>query len=446
MPPFTGDASQSRPFAALRRAARQVQLLSMKLFPLLVAGALLALAACARESGEVIRFATWGGASEETDFSRTINNLYRQFESKHPGVRLREEKIPGSKEYVSKMLLSFVAGTEPETMQLDASSAAIFIENGVLLDLRPFIERDPDFNIEDFYPNVVDIARRDEAIYAIPRDFTPMVMYYNKRLFDEAGVPYPADHWTYDEFLETAKKLTDHKRGRWGFKFDNWMPGWITWIWNNGGDVLSPDGTHASGFMDSPATVEAVQFMVDLVNKHRVAPSISDTAALGVNPFMNGDAAMQVAGHWALVEIQNAPKVRLEDIGIAPLPTNLPQSVTVMYQVGVSIGRNCRNPDLAWEFIKFHTSTPYQERYNASGIAISARRELAKEMAEGDPRRSKFVEIVPSARVPWGSLVEGYDYVETEGPKMMDAALAGRDPAAALREAARRIDAYFKIR
>ncbi|MFY9234458.1 MAG: extracellular solute-binding protein, partial [Fimbriimonadaceae bacterium] len=187
----------------------------------------------------IIRLATWGGAEDtDSDFNQTIRGLWREFERENPGVVIREEKIPGSKEYVSKMLLSFVAGTEPDIMSLDASSAAIFIENGVLKDLRPLIDKDPEFKLDDYYENAVKIASRGEKVYAIPGDFTPMVVYYNRKLFDEAGVPYPRDNWTYDDFIEKAKKLTIPEKQQWGFKFDNWMPGWIVWLWNTGGDVL----------------------------------------------------------------------------------------------------------------------------------------------------------------------------------------------------------------
>jgi multiple sugar transport system substrate-binding protein len=152
--------------------------LGAALFALLL---LLALPGCESLPGGsggkiVLRLATWGGAAEEDDFTRTIHKLWREFEKENPGVEIREEKIPSSKDYVAKMLQSFVAETEPDVMSLDASSAAVFINNGVLTDLAPFIEKDREFDIDDYWPNVVDIARRGDKIFAIPGDFTPMVV------------------------------------------------------------------------------------------------------------------------------------------------------------------------------------------------------------------------------------------------------------------------------
>lgn len=404
--------------------------------------------ACTRsEAGSkvVLRLATWGGAGDDNEFTRTIQAIYREFEAENPGVELRVEGIPGSQEYVSKMLLNFVADAAADVMMLDASSAALFIDNRVLLDLAPLAERDPDFSFDDFFPNVVDIARRGEAIYAAPGDFTPMVLYYNKKLFDQAGVPYPQPGWTWDDFLDTAKKLTIPGK-QYGFKFINWMPGWIMWLWNNGSDVLSPDGERAAGYFDSPKSVEAMRFLRSLVDEHKVAPSLSEAAAAGVDLFTDGRAAMEISGHWAMVGYAAAKKLAIEDVGVVELPSNTGRSETVMYEAGFAIGKKSRNVEAAWRFVKFMTSRRVQERYQKTGIAVCARRDVALERAEGDPREQAFLAIVPSARPPWGSKVTGYDFVETTGQKAMDNILAGAAIEGSLREAVRRIDGYFRIR
>jgi multiple sugar transport system substrate-binding protein len=260
-------------------------------------------------------------------------------------------------------------------------------------------------------------------------------------------VPYPEDDWTFDDFMEKARKLRDPKKGRWAFKFDNWMPGWIVWIWANGGDVLSPNGDKATGYFNSPKTIEAVKFVNDMINKDHVAPNLSEVAAGGVNPFLNGDAAMEVAGHWEMVGIKSATGIKLSDIGVAPWPTTLKKPVTVMYEVGFSMSKHCKHPELAWKFIKFVTSKRYQSVYQSTGIAVCARKDVALERAEGNALEKKFLDIVPSARSPWGASVEGYDYVETEGPKLVGRVL-NREISVeqALNEVSERIDGYFKIK
>ncbi|MBI5707304.1 MAG: sugar ABC transporter substrate-binding protein [Armatimonadetes bacterium] len=394
------------------------------------------------EAKATLRIANWGGAGDDSEFQRTIREIFQEFGTANR-CRVLQEGIPGSQDYVSKMLLNFVAKSTPDIMTVDASSASVFVDNGALMDLSPYLARDKDISLDEFFPNVVDICRRGDKVYAIPGDFTPMVLYYNKRLFDQAGVPYPDGNWNFAEFREAAAKLTI-KDKQYGFAFSNWMPGWIMFLWNNGADVLSPDGTKAGGFIDSPKAVEAVTFLRDLVNAG-YAPSLSASAATGVDFFATGRAAMGVSGHWAITGYKESKDIKMSEIGVAPLPTNLAKSVTVMYEAGLAISKEAKNPDLAWKYLKFFTSYAIQKRYNKTGIAVDARKDVAAERGT-DPLERAFLDIVPSARPPWGSRVMGYDYLETAGTKAMEAILQGADPKTALTEAARRIDAYFQLR
>ena len=150
---------------------------------------------------------------------------------------------------------------------------------------------------------------------------------------------------------------------------------------------------------------------------------------------------MKVSGHWSLVGLADkSSKVPLEDVGVVALPTNLAKPVTVMYEAGFAIGKNSRNKEAAWKFIKFMTSHRVQVRYNASGVAICGRRDVAE--AKNDQRLERiFNEIVPTARPPWGASVEGYAIVEDIGQRMMNAVMnQGKPIEQALREAAVEID------
>ncbi len=413
----------------------------------------LCLSGCAAEADRriVIRVANWGGADDESDFAAKQRALYAEFERQNPGIKVVIEGIPGDKEYVSKMILAHNAGVSPDIATLDASSSALFINSGMLLDLTPIIEKDPEFSLDDFYPNIVDIARRGDALYAIPNDFTPMVMYYNKRLFDAAGVPYPQNGWNFDQFRNAAKRLT--KKDQYGFVFANWFPGWIMWLWNNGGDVFSPDLKQASGYLDSPENVKTIEFLRTIINEDRSAPTLSQSAAMGVDPFANGQAAMTVSGHWAMVGYSAAPKgpdgkprITLDDLGVVMLPNNTGKPVTVMYESGYAITKRAKHPEAAWKFIKFMTSYKSRLVLNQTGIAIDARKDVSEERGR-DPLEAMFLPIIPTSRAPYGTVVEGFEMVETQAKNAMDSVLKnGRDPKEALTKAAERIDSELAKR
>lgn len=386
----------------------------------------------------VLRVTNWGGAGDDSQYYKTLREIYETFEQRNPGIKIQVEGIPGSQDYVSKVLLSHVAKSAPDVITLDASSAAVFIENGILRDLAPLAQNDPDFSFDNYFPNVVQIASRGEKIYAVPMDFTPMVLYYNKALFDAAGVEYPNADWDYEDFLLAAKKLTngDH----YGLAFANWMPAWILWLWNNGGEVVAEENGEWKSVFASRRNEETVSWIYDLIMVHKIAPSLSATAAQGINFFQDGKAAMEISGHWAMDGYRNAKNLKIDQIGVAPIPTNLESGVTVMYEAGLAIGKNCKHPDAAWKFIQYMSSAEVQRKYHQSGIAVSARLDISKERAT-DERERAFLQIVKSARPPWGSKVVGYDLVEEVGQKMMDAVLKnGVPPKTALAQAEKRIN------
>ncbi|MBL8064785.1 MAG: extracellular solute-binding protein [Chthonomonadaceae bacterium] len=428
---------------------------------LLALAALAAVPGCLRpEQGvRTLRLANWGAAGDESEFYKQVLDIYRRFEAHH-GVRLSVEGTPNTQDYVSKLLLDHVSESMPDIVTLDASSAAVFINNGILSDLSPLIRSDK-FDLDHFFPNVVDIARRGHEVYALPTDFTPMVVYANARHFREAGVELPRGTWSFESFRDIAVRLT--RNGRFGFEFTNWMPGWVMFLWNFGADVLSPDGQRCVGHLDSSLSIEAIQFLADLVLRDQAAPSLSQAAAAGVDYFATGRASLKVSGHWYLVGLDASKDIDMADVLAYQLPTRLHEPSTVMYESGLAIAAKSRNKDLAWEYLKYFSSHEVQSAYQRSGIAVCARRDVAKEnlnfssfylgqQKEGveaakrydaakHQRNATFQSAIPRCRRPWGATVEGYDRIEDLCQKAMDAILKnGANVQDALRDAASNID------
>ncbi|MDE2127770.1 MAG: sugar ABC transporter substrate-binding protein [Armatimonadetes bacterium] len=394
-------------------------------------------------AGVTIHVSDWGGASADPNMARFQRTIMDHWRHLHPDIHIRWEHIPGSTEYVSKMLTAFVAGTEPDVMSLDASSAAVFIDNGCLKDLAPLARRDH-VDLGAYWPNVLAMEARGRRLYALPGDFTPMVMFYNKKLFQRAHLPYPQDDWTWADFLNDCRALTVWPRGalhptQYGFLAQNWMPAWIPFIWQNGGDVLSPNGKRAEGYIDSPATIAAVTFYAGLVQQH-LAPSLSQTQAQGADPFENGLCAMEITGHWSLVGIKASDTINLSDVGVVALPQNV-RRVTVIYESGFAVTAHTRHPEAAWLFAQYMSSPYVQIKKAALGIGISGNRAVAMARASSNPLEPAFLRAVPAGIAPWGARVEDYAQVEDIGTEMMqDVLIGGMSPAVALRQAAARID------
>ncbi len=386
---------------------------------------LFGLASCSGGDGKtVLRVAKWGALADDSEYSLALGRAYKEFEAAHPGVEVQIETIPNSAEYFRKLLLGHIAGSVPDVVTVDASSAHTLLSKGVLMRLDGGATRGSGIKPGDYFENVSAAFSFDGGQYAVPLDFTPMVVYYNKDLFDAAGVAYPEPGWSWSDFRAKAKALSGE--GRYGFKVVSWMPGWVMWLWNNGGGVFEArvDGGEQRLAIDSSPNREAVGFLTGLVLGDKSAPSLSHGAASGIDPFANGECAMEVNGHWAMVGYRSAKGIRLDRIGVVPLPRNGGgPSSTVFYAAGLGVGGTTKHKDLALAFVRHMTSYKVQKSLNVTGIAVCARKDVAAEAAKSDPREQAFLRIVPSAVPPTGSYAEGYDFVETEGDKMMSSVL-----------------------
>ncbi len=394
----------------------------------------------------VLRVANWGGA-EEVKSEQAIAD---EFARRHPGVVVRVESIPASN-YKEKILAAIAAGSPPDVFLLDSVIMPTFINRGLLLDLMPFAKA-RGIDLSMYFPNVLKIGMRDSALYAFPKDSNPIAMYYNRRLFDAAGVPYPRRAWTWDDYLELAKKLTkdldgDGRIDQFGTAFSTYLFYWQPFVWMNKGDILSPDGTRATGYLNSPATEEAIQFLIDLRVKHQVAPHAQYAAAESggiTRLFFTGRIGMVVSGHWLLTTIQEYMKRGELEVGVAPLPTPLHgEHVTVMYEAGWCVPKGTSHPELAMELAAFMGGKWAGMQRIESLIAIPAIVEVAQKQAELDPfgLEQVFLDEVPFCRQPWGTVVEQFRRVEELTKDAVDLVLyRGWDLHAMLTDAARKID------
>lgn len=192
----------------------------------------------------------------------------------------------------------------------------------------------------------------------LPKDFSPMAVYYNKAIFDEYGVAYPQEGWTWNELLATAQNLTEDTDGDgrtdiWGIQLTaNWTTGFEYFIGAAGGQLISDDGTQFVGYMDSPEAIEAVQFFSDLYNLHKVAPPPADFAlwAGGNAEFDNGKAAMRLFGRWPQAGYKDNPNI---DLGVAPLPAGK-ERAGVLFWGGFGIFSGSKHPEAAWRFLRYY--------------------------------------------------------------------------------------------
>ncbi len=396
-----------------------------------------------------------------------LDNAYQSFLAEFAaaqGVEVRALETPP--DFDTYILTALATGTAPDVWSQDGSSLAKIAATGQLLDMNRCREFVPDFHFERFFPSVLELHQAFEvgATYGVPNDFTPMVIYYNPEVFERSGVAIPEEqNLSWDAFLELAQKLTLDAQGRnaldpafdaenieqYGFRVRKFPFEWVYWLWSNGGDVISPDGSTASGYLDSEASIEAITFLRDLVLEYHVSPTPSALDALQTNLgfldlFLQGKVAMFPRGHWELVGLRSNPNYRPERVAVMGNPYNT-EPATVIYESGFVIPANIDEAKLpaACAFIEAATSESYQKTKAITGIAISGNQQVARkaiEIAEQPEVESMFFDQVAYGRPPYGAKYVDYPAVETVLDSMMERILSGEAVEAAVADAVREIN------
>jgi multiple sugar transport system permease protein len=345
------------------------------------------------------------------------------FRKLHPEIDVVYEPNPGH-QYEEKILTGLAAGDPPDVFLLDSKVIPTFTNKSVLLDLQPFI-RSQSIDTSQWFPEALRLARRGSRLFAFPKGFTPLMIFYNKKLFRDARIPYPAPDWTWDDYLSIAKKLTGPGNapgspGVYGTAFTNYYFYWIPWVWSAGGDVLDPGGRRATGFLNSEATENALRFCIDLRTTARVAPDAGSwvqAEKTGTNYalFANGRIGMVIDGHWRMPKFVKYLREGVLDIGVAPLPQNRSgKKVNVIYESGWCVPVNTRHPREAVELAAFMAGETACRIRSAGRLEIPANIRVANEAIARDSTgfEKMFAAEIPYCRQPWGSLIERFSEIE----------------------------------
>jgi len=293
------------------------------------------------------------------------------FEDENPDILVQLEAVAG-RDYYTRLLTQIAAGDAPDIMQIGDDAVPMFVGKGAFLPLDGFITGNYPLDTSIYLPGVLEPGQWEGKQWLLPKDFTPLGVYYNKKIFDEYGIDYPQDGWTWDDLLETAQALTkdvdgDGKTDIWGIQLTaNWTTGFEYWVAAAGSRLISEDGTKFAGFMDSPETIEAVQFFADLYNKYQVAPPPADFSlwAGGNSEFENGKAAMRIFGRWPQAGYKTNPNIDLAVVGV---PVGKVRA-NILFWGGFGIFSDTRHPEESWRFLSYYTGEQGSQVWKDWGI------------------------------------------------------------------------------
>jgi len=302
-----------------------------------------------------ITYSIWGDPQEIKNQQAIVD----AFHATTPKITVKVT-VSDWEPYWDKLQTSIAGGDAPDVFAMDGPLFPDYQTRDVLLDLKPFIDRDG-YDLGQLADQAVSDFKTPDGQFGVPRDLNVVALYYNKKMFDTAGIPYPDDTWDWAKLVEVAKQLTlkgaGGKTSQWGFytestDMENY---WSELVWQNGGDIISAD--HKTSLVGSDQAAGGIQFLQDLIWKHKVMPDAAITDALG-DAFEQGQAAMEANGSWLVATHQAAGL----DFGIAPLPKGPAGQATSINPTGAVVYKGTKNPEAAWAFVKYLASPAAQTK------------------------------------------------------------------------------------
>lgn len=261
------------------------------------------------------------------------------FTEANPNVTVEITVVAGG-DYMTKLQTELTAGTGPDVFWMNGPNLQLYASNGQLAALD-----DTGLDESDYPASLIDLYTFDGKLYGAPKDFDSIAVFYNKALFDKAGLDYPAEGWTWADFQEAALKISDPANGVYGTaSYPYGQMAYYNTILAAGGEIISED-KKTSGF-DSPEAAEGVQFWVDLI-ENGSSPTLQQvTDTWPGDTFTSGKMGMFADGSWAAGAYSKAEAIK-DVIGVAPLPVG-PAGENTSVIHGLGNVANAHSKNLEW--------------------------------------------------------------------------------------------------
>ncbi|HEY4390635.1 MAG TPA: sugar ABC transporter substrate-binding protein [Paenibacillus sp.] len=305
-----------------------------------------------------LTYAIW-----ESNQEKGLRTMADEFESANPGIKINIE-LTGWSDYWTMLEAGATGGSLPDVFWMHSNEIYRYASNNMLLDLTDKISSSDKVDLSKFPEGLVKMYNLNDKQFAVPKDFDTIGLWYNKTMFDEAGLSYPDETWTWDDLYTAAKALT--KDGKYGIltPLHN-QEGYYNFVYQNGGSIITDD--KKSGY-DDPKTIEALEYYVKFI-RDGLSPQIYGDSERA-EAMKNGVAAMGFFGSWNLSGF-TANEFLANNFDVAVLPKK-EQQASIYNGLGNTIAHNTKHPEEAWKFVEYLGSKEGQDRQAELGVAISA--------------------------------------------------------------------------
>ena len=332
-------------------------------------------------------FSTWGSQSE----IKIIKPLIESFEKKE---NIKVEILHTPQNYFQKLHLLFASKKAPDVIFINNYYIRTYQNAGLLLNLTPYFQNEIKNNL--YFDNAIQSLSIDNKLYAIPRDISNLVVYYNKDLFKKYKIDYPQTNWTYNDLLKIGEKFAKHNIYAIGFEENPLY--WEPILWANNDSIFDFNGNIN---INNSNGLNSLKYYIELKNKYKIAPDKSYTMnRTNAQLFLDKKIAMHISGRWLV------PKYRDEldfDWDIINLPNGKFGSISSSDASGWAISNTTTNKDFAIKFVKYMTSKEVINEITKTGLIVPARKDVAYSSTFLDglkPQNAKiFLKINNNAKI-----------------------------------------------
>lgn len=348
-----------------------------KIIPILLLLVLICGGCAQKAPRTVIEFASWGSKSEID----ILKPILSDFEKENPEIKIDFMHIPQN--YFQKIHLLFASNTAPDVIFINNLYLPIYANANLLEELT--------VNQNDFYPQALEALSWNGKLYAIPRDVSNLVVFYNKDLFDRKNITYPASEWNFDDFLKTAQKLTD--KNTFGVSFEEDPLFYLPYLMSNDGGILPSE-------IEKKGSQYGLNFYADLRKKYHVAPLKPESAsATMAQMFLQQKLGMYISGRWMVPKLRNEADF---DWDVTQFPKGTNGSIVQLDASGWAIAKSSKHKEEAQKLVNYLASSKNSEKFATNGLIVPARKDASrsKYFLDGQkPVHSKiFLDIIETSK------------------------------------------------
>lgn len=315
---------------------------------------LIVVTGCSSEEGTsadgktTIRYGYWDKKQQDM-----MESLIEEFNKDNPNIKVELELTPYD-QYFTKLNASASGKNLPDVFWMNGPNFVKYAANDMIEPIDKNIS-DDNLDLSPYPEGLLGLYQYEEKTYALPKDYDSIGLWYNKELFDGAGVSYPDESWNWDDLVDAAKKLTDKDNGVYGIAafIQDSQATYFNTILANDGYIISKDKSEA-GF-DDPNTIEGIQKYHDLIHKYEVSPTHAQMETTeATSMFESGKVAMIFEASYMIPEFKSNEYTN-ENADVAVLPKMKKRS-NVIHGLGNVIASNSKNKEAAWKLVEFLSS------------------------------------------------------------------------------------------